>query len=868
MMKHGLITRIIALSLVACLLFLNGCTGNETGMEDATDNDMDYVTRGEWLFMLADGFGLDAHQSNTPYYSDIDMGNDLFSAVQSLAEWGILSIYASDTLAPSNRVTYEEVASTAAIAAGFRYDRNGDLNIEDSVAYAVECGIVESGENLSQYMTLPECEAALEAARHTYLNPPTEEKTSVVFSDELIDLTGISVDEIQMIDNTLIFPDSLVDGITQDGSGNLTAYINTGVETVEIQIGDTFITAPTAEHLTGTAYKVSDIEEADSGIIFTTEIPTVADLYNELVIHTTVQAAADNIIWADGVTELPVMADQMSANGQSGEFRIELLSANAQNAYDLAQTDAAYKSSASFSWGSGAKKLTDVMYSDALGNGDAREALENSDFVYTDIPGISDFTLGNQVQSWEKALEAYDKYLPGYEITGTISIALNATVDVDYYKINILGNEIQMWPDLASLKIDSQISTDLKLEGKLEEALEIAKIPIPIGTTGLSVDCALFLYATASGAVEAKLELCNEEKVEWQSTAGFRHMPGENTAESEIQATGDLNAGAGVSASVCAFSVKIIGADIKAGADVEAVGSVVGKYEEQTDDSGVTTCNYTEAIKLSSAVYLPIVSLTVSGPEHLSNLLGLEKSWDIIGKETAHKFPIFEREYEFWNLTVIVGPDGKIIDQIGTAAGDISAPTAQTQSYETRFGEVNAVTYPSFIIDYPSNWTVTESQVTATDETVILTNERGTEIKFSYIGGIGNIGPNISGTSTALMLRVEATRVADANFVPTSVQGTDYSDLGKFVVAKLKTTGSLNMMTDADFKDEDGAVSYALLPESRLGIHETVRGPFEGEFAFWYSGYISLIAKSPDGQFTEQEEQEVIDILSSFRGSY
>ena len=207
----------------------------------------------------------------------------------------------------------------------------------------------------------------------------------------------------------------------------------------------------------------------------------------------------------------------------------------------------------------------------------------------------------------------------------------------------------------------------------------------------------------------------------------------------------------------------------------------------------------------------------------------------------------------------------------GETSGDsteVSSDIVLNHSYETRFGDANSIAYPSFTIEYPSNWMVSDNQVSPTDETIVFTNERGVEIKYSYIGGIGNIGPNISGTSTVLMLRVEATKAADASFVPTSVQGTDYSDLGEFAVAKLKTTGSLNMMTDADFTDEDGAVSYAVLPESRLGIHEAVRGPFEGEFAFWYSGYISLIAKSPDGQFTAQEEQEVIAILASFRNTY
>ncbi|MDD3339769.1 MAG: hypothetical protein PHS82_13040 [Lachnospiraceae bacterium] len=187
-----------------------------------------------------------------------------------------------------------------------------------------------------------------------------------------------------------------------------------------------------------------------------------------------------------------------------------------------------------------------------------------------------------------------------------------------------------------------------------------------------------------------------------------------------------------------------------------------------------------------------------------------------------------------------------------------------SNTYCTKFGEVNAITYPQFIFDYPNNWTVTQEEVTQTGENVTLANERGAEIKFTHIGGVAE-GTLDSGGSTTDMSRVEVSSIADASFTPNYVQATDYSSLGKFVVAKLKTTGYLDMISGSDFTDVDGATSYAVLPESRLGTDDAVRQVFETEFAFWYSDYISLIANAPDGQFTEQEELEVQQILTSFR---
>ena len=184
-------------------------------------------------------------------------------------------------------------------------------------------------------------------------------------------------------------------------------------------------------------------------------------------------------------------------------------------------------------------------------------------------------------------------------------------------------------------------------------------------------------------------------------------------------------------------------------------------------------------------------------------------------------------------------------------------------TYTTKFSEVNAVTYPSFTFDYPDNWGIVQEDITEFGETVVLANERGVEITYSHIGGIGEDG--LRGGSAVLMKSLNVSKVADSDFQPSYVQATDYSNLGEFMVAKLKVTGHLNMKEDVDFTEIDGSVSYAVLPKSREEEFETIRSVYTSEFSFWYSGHISFIASAPDGQFTESEEQEVIEILTSFK---
>lgn len=187
------------------------------------------------------------------------------------------------------------------------------------------------------------------------------------------------------------------------------------------------------------------------------------------------------------------------------------------------------------------------------------------------------------------------------------------------------------------------------------------------------------------------------------------------------------------------------------------------------------------------------------------------------------------------------------------------------KTYITRFGEVNAITYPAFQFDIPFGWDVVKEEVRIDGETVTISNNRGVEVTYSHLGV--PVGDDAIGGSAAFMTRVEATKVTESSFKPGYVQATDHTDLGNFVVAKLKVTGELDMMNDTDFKDVDGRVSYAVIPESQLGVDEAVRNLYCVEYGFDYSGGISFIAEAPEGGFTEKEEKQVVEILKSFKVS-
>lgn len=194
-------------------------------------------------------------------------------------------------------------------------------------------------------------------------------------------------------------------------------------------------------------------------------------------------------------------------------------------------------------------------------------------------------------------------------------------------------------------------------------------------------------------------------------------------------------------------------------------------------------------------------------------------------------------------------------------------PVSLRNTYCTRYEMVNAVTCPTFQFDYTDNWRITEEIIKDNflEEKDVISNDRGTTITYMNFSNIDNLG---GGGRT--MLKIEISKAADSNFVPGLPAGvsmnTTYENPGNFIVAKIEIVGQLNMDTDTDYTAVGGEIMYAVLPESYIGIHEVVglTGIYQA-CSFKYPLAYVFIAEAPDRQFTIEEEQEIIAILSSFR---
>lgn len=245
-----------------------------------------------------------------------------------------------------------------------------------------------------------------------------------------------------------------------------------------------------------------------------------------------------------------------------------------------------------------------------LGDGKGAKILDASNYVYDKTPSREDFH--GSTDSWTEKLGTENKFSAGYKITGNITInRITVTTDVEYVKADFLGIEFDTdIPQAASLQIDSDIASTLKLEGNLSDRVKIAEIPVPIAATGLTVTVGLYLYADASGFVQVQAAIENTAKAEWEALAKLKHTADSNV-ETKAEAAIDIAFGADLSASLDAFgAIVIMDVGVKAGGELAADAYVDGKCEvkESDDTVGLGASGFGVSVSAVGAAGISVLS--------------------------------------------------------------------------------------------------------------------------------------------------------------------------------------------------------------------------------------------------------------------
>lgn len=203
--------------------------------------------------------------------------------------------------------------------------------------------------------------------------------------------------------------------------------------------------------------------------------------------------------------------------------------------------------------------------------------------------------------------------------------------------------------------------------------------------------------------------------------------------------------------------------------------------------------------------------------------------------------------------------DGGVLDIVyyKDTKTDKTQSDNRTDTYTTKHGST-----PAFVMDYPETWFVGQEEMDRDYEWDVLKNNRGVEINY-YSSKIG-FGSQYYGGNYEMQY-AHITKVADAAFVPITYGGSDYSSLGTYVVAKIKVYAYEDGLSEDGEVEYDGPTYYAVVPESYLGEEGFTGTGYWSVCSFEYVRPTVLLAISPDGNFTSEEEKDVIKILSSFR---
>lgn len=422
----------------------------------------------------------------------------------------------------------------------------------------------------------------------------------------------------------------------------------------------------------------------------------------------------------------------------------------------------------------------------------------------------------------------------------------------DYYSFGIIPNYVEVAVD-AHATFNGTIKTDT------EKKILLFKTIAPLGSEIAGVDIQLYLVISAEGSVSFEAELPMEMSVCFEKNKGLKNFKNDISVNNP---TIEANCDIGV---MLRFEPTLILLRLNA-IDIEADIGV-------TASANVTTRPNSQICADISASF-PVMTISVCGDEDADTIvgdLGFSAEWEIISSENApiqigmHYEILSDKTTQFVkNCTYVEEEKKGVIKKPKNVKENTSVNT-----YYTRYGEVTQTNSPIFSFDYPDNWSISKEEVNGSstafeeyaEEVVELTNERGVKVTFikfdSFLFEAGGSGH--------FYVEYQAEKMTDARSVLPN-------DSTKFVVAKLTEEGAMIAGVDSDLESPDSErVSYALMPENDIDRYDgslSAMGALTGYcemISFDYPAPYVFFAEAPNGQFTKEEEKEVIEILSSFR---
>lgn len=428
----------------------------------------------------------------------------------------------------------------------------------------------------------------------------------------------------------------------------------------------------------------------------------------------------------------------------------------------------------------------------------------------------------------------------------------SAELDID--KI-LIGAQVNLEDGLqyadVAVDIHSRFNGKVKTEEEVKLPLYKSPFPIPLVGAALGVDLQIYLVLSVDGTISLEAELPVEASAAYEKDKGLRYQKPElQTDGPKLEANCDAGMYIRFEPVLVALGGRINIMDMEADAGVTANAKFTTQPNSQV-------CAETE-------MSFPVLTLSVGKDDDAETLiakLGLSAEWEIIKSDKAPvhintHFELLPDGTEQFVEACTYQEDEEegtgVEEEPEEAAGDTerqpedaSLHTYYTQNSDTKFA-----------FDYPDGWSVdaeeSRSLSNSFKEAVVFKNDRGVLLQYweqmdNY--ALGGRGHDLCG--------VEVTKAAD-------------SSLEGFIVGKIKSVSVVEYPSGEEWPLEEDDEMYAVIPQDHVGTDYYGGAYFADYLSFAYGGSTYYFSASAPGDaegvtFTEEEEKEIIAILSSFR---
>ncbi len=266
------------LLFVLILGFLISSCAGDSGESEGGDGNA-AISKGEWIGLLGDKFGYNSYEAAEDFYSDVDSGYEYYDEIQACAEWEILP--EDSELHPDEGATWKYAVETSVRAIGLDKLNKSDAGMEVTEENLVDfftqnIADISSGDadagDLDMELSRTDAELILGYAYSYACDLTLPQRLEYTYNE----------------------------GVTEVSAGDITPNGDGGTATVhngEYAPGDIVYIAP-SEESPAYALRVNSVENDQ----ITYEAAGMEDVYEELQVSGTFEAAVVNIQPAEGVT--------------------------------------------------------------------------------------------------------------------------------------------------------------------------------------------------------------------------------------------------------------------------------------------------------------------------------------------------------------------------------------------------------------------------------------------------------------------------------------------------------------------------------------------------------------------------------------